>query len=53
MTNVRSLGTICKLPSGRLQARSWHLGKQVSAATTFATKSDACPFLAGDRAESA
>ena len=47
MTTVRSFGTIRKLPSGRYQARYWYLGKQVTAGTTFATKTDARAFLAG------
>ncbi len=47
MTTVRSFGTIRKLPSGRYQARYWHLGQQVAADTTFATKTDARAFLAG------
>ena len=47
MSNVRSFGTIRKLPSGRFQARYWHLGKQVSADTTFPNKTDARAFLAG------
>jgi integrase len=47
MTTIRSFGTIRKPPSGRYQARYWHLGKQVSADTTFSNKTDARAFLAG------
>ncbi len=47
MTSVRSFGTIRKLSGGRFQARYWHLGKQVAASTTFATKTDTRAFLAG------
>ena len=38
MARARSFGNIRKLPSGRYQARYWHLGKQVAADTTFASK---------------
>jgi len=34
MARARSFGNIRKLPSGRYQARSWRLGKQVAADTT-------------------
>lgn len=34
-----------KLSSGRYQARYWHLGKQIAADTTFATKADARSWL--------
>ncbi|MEZ5259775.1 MAG: hypothetical protein R2705_23705 [Ilumatobacteraceae bacterium] len=41
-----SFGSIRKLPSGRYQARCWHLGKQIPADTTFANKTDARRWLA-------
>ena len=41
MARARSFGNIRKLPSGRYQARYWHLGAQVAADTTFASKTDA------------
>ncbi len=41
MARARSFGNIRKLPSGRYQARYWHLGKQGAADTTFASKTDA------------
>ncbi len=43
---TRPFGTIRKLASGRYQARYWHLGKQVGADTTFATKAEARAWLA-------
>jgi len=46
MGTTRAFGTIRKLPSNRYQARYWHLGRQVSAGTTFATKADARAWLA-------
>ena len=46
MARARSFGNIRKLPSGRYQARYWHLGKQVAADTTFANKTDARRWLA-------
>ena len=46
MGSSRPFGNIRKLPSGRYQARYWHLGKQVPADTTFATKADARAWLA-------
>lgn len=46
MANSRPFGNIRKLPSGRYQARYWHLGKQVPADTTFGTKADARAWLA-------
>jgi hypothetical protein len=46
MARARSVGNIRKLPSGRYQARYWHLGRQVAADTTFANKSDARRWLA-------
>jgi len=42
---ARQFGTIRKLPSGRFQARYSHLGKQVGAPNTFATKTDARRWL--------
>jgi len=44
---TRPFGTIRKLASGRYQARYSHLGHQVSADTTFATKAAARAWLAG------
>jgi integrase len=46
MGTTRPFGNIRKLKSGRYQARYWHLGKQVPADTTFATKADARAWLA-------
>lgn len=46
MARARSFGNIRKLPSGRYQARYWHLGKQIPADTTFASKTDARRWLA-------
>ena len=46
MARARSFGNIRKLPSGRYQARYWHLGKQIAADTTFANKTDARRWLA-------
>ena len=45
MARARSFGNIRQLPSGRFQARYWHLGKQIPADTTFATKADARTWL--------
>lgn len=45
MSAARQFGTIRKLPSGRFQARYSHLGKQVGAKDTFATKTDARRWL--------
>lgn len=42
---ARSFGSIRKLPSGKFQARYWHLGKQISADHTFAAKTDARRWL--------
>ena len=42
-----SFGSVRKLPSGRFQVRYFHLGKRISADSTFATKADARAFLAG------
>ena len=44
---ARQFGTIRKLPSGRFQARYSHLGRQVGAKNTFATKSEARRWLSG------
>ncbi len=46
MASSRPFGNIRNLPSGRYQARYWHLGHQVPADTTFATKADARAWLA-------
>lgn len=46
MARARSFGNIRKLPSGRYQARYWHLGRQVPADDTFGTKVDARAWLA-------
>ena len=45
MVRARSFGSIRKLPSGRYQARYWHLGKQISAEHTFVNKTDARRWL--------
>ncbi len=42
----RPFGNIRKPPSGRYQARYWHLGKQIPADVTFATKTEARGWLA-------
>ena len=46
MARARPFGSIRKLPSGRFQARYWHLGKQIAADTTFTNKTDARRWLA-------
>ena len=46
MARARPFGNIRQLPSGRYQARYWHLGKQIAADTTFANKTDARRWLA-------
>lgn len=46
MSTARQFGTIRRLPSGHYQARYWHLGDQVSAGTTFTTKTEARAWLA-------
>jgi integrase len=46
MARSRPFGNIRKLKSGRYQARYWHIGKQVAAGTTFATKAEARAWLA-------
>ena len=46
MAKARSFGNIRQLPSGRFQARYWHLGKQIAADVTFTTKTDAGAWLA-------
>ena len=45
MARARSFGSIRKLPSGKYQARYWHLGKQIAAEHTFAAKTDARRWL--------
>ena len=45
MSSARQFGTISRLPSGRYQARDWQLGEQVSAGTTFPTKTAARAWL--------
>jgi len=47
MSAARQFGTIRKLPSGRFQARYSHLGRQVGAKSTFATKTAARQWLSG------
>jgi integrase len=51
MGSSRPFGNIRKLASGRYQARYWHLGKQVPADITFATKADARAWLGSIEAE--
>ena len=46
MAKARAFGTIRKLPSGRFQARYRHLGRQIPAEVTFATKGNARAWLA-------
>lgn len=46
MASTRPFGNIRKLKSGRYQARYYHLGKQVPADNTFATKAEARSWLA-------
>ena len=48
MARARSFGSIRKLPSGKYQARYWHLGKQIAAEHTYASE-DRRPSLAVDR----
>jgi hypothetical protein len=45
MGTDRSFGSIRKLLSGRFQARYVHLGRRISADSTFATKADATTAL--------
>jgi Phage integrase SAM-like domain len=45
LSPARQFGTIRRLPSGRYQARYWNLGEQVSAGTTFPTKTEARAWL--------
>ena len=45
MARARSFGSIRKLPSGKYQARYWHLGKQIAAEHTYASKTDARRWL--------
>ena len=47
MSAARQFGTIRKLPSGRFQARYSHLGRQVTARSTFDTKTAARQWLSG------
>lgn len=42
---TRSFESIRKLPSGKYQARYWHLGKQIAAEHTSAAKTDARCWL--------
>ncbi len=49
MSTARQFGTIRQLPSGRYQARYWHLGDQVSAGVTFPTKKAARAWLCRSR----
>jgi len=51
MGSARPFGNIRKLSSGRYQARYYHLGKQVPADATFATKADARAWLASIETE--
>lgn len=51
MASSRPFGNIRKLSSGRYQARYYHLGKQVPADSTFATKADARTWLASIETE--
>jgi hypothetical protein len=43
----RHFGSVRKLPSGRYQARYWHLGESPVAPSTFATKADALAWSSG------
>ena len=45
MARARSFGSIRKLPSGKYQARYWHLAKQIAAEHTYAAKTDARRWL--------
>ena len=45
MARARSFGSIRQLPSGKHQARYWHLGKQIAAEHTSAAKTDARRWL--------
>jgi len=51
MARARSFGNIRRLPSGRYQTRYWHLGEQLAADTTFASKTDARHWLATTEAD--
>lgn len=46
MGTTRSFGSIRTLPSGRYQARYRHLGRRITADTTFSTKAEARGYLA-------
>jgi integrase len=41
----RHFGSVRKLPSGRFQARYWHVGTEHAAPSTFSTKADALAWL--------
>lgn len=51
MATSRRFGNIRKLKIGRYQARYYHLGKQIPADSTFATKADARAWLASVETE--
>jgi integrase len=51
MARARSFGSISKLPSGKYQARYWHLGKQIAAEHTYAAKTDARRWLSAVEAD--
>lgn len=51
MGTTRSFGSIRKLPSGRFQARYRHLGRRITADTTFTTKAKARVFLSSVEAD--
>lgn len=51
MATSRRFGNIRKLASGRYQARYYHLGKQVPADATFATKADARTWISSVETE--
>ncbi len=44
-TRRRHFGSVRKLPSGRFQARYWHVGLEHLATSTFTTKGDALAWL--------
>ena len=44
-TRRRHFGSVRKLPSGRFQARYWHVGIEHVAPSTFTTKADALAWL--------
>jgi hypothetical protein len=45
MGTTRSFGSIRKLPSGQHQARYRHLGRRITADTTFTAKAEARVYL--------